>query len=64
MQITDAFNLPHGIGLKHVERTWGDLGTMPIEKETFVWVAVTDKDYPKALESYEHWRDNRETEEA
>jgi len=50
MLITDAFQTPTGIGLKHVTRVWGEPGTMPEQVDVFVWVKPTDADFPRAQE--------------
>ena len=50
MLITDAFELPHGIGLKHTERVWGEPGTMPEKVEVFDWFSPTDPDFARAKE--------------
>ena len=50
MLITDAFELPHGIGLKHTVRVWGEPGTMPEKVEVFDWFTPTDTDFPRAQE--------------
>ena len=53
MHITDAFELPHGIGLKHTIRVWGEPGTMPEKEETFDWFSTTDPDFPRAKQELE-----------
>tara|TARA_Y100000817_G_scaffold289290_1_gene259154 strand:- start:65 stop:256 length:192 start_codon:yes stop_codon:yes gene_type:complete len=50
MQITDAFQTPSGIGLKHVTRVWGEPGTMPEKVEVFDWFTPTDRDFSRAQE--------------
>ena len=63
MLITDAFELPHGIGLKHTVRVWGEPGTMPEKVETFDWFTPDDPDFARAKQELELFQ-QRKLEEA
>lgn len=64
MLITDAFELPHGIGLKHVQREWGEPGTLPHQEVTFVWISRTDPDIGRAKQELELFHQRKLEEEA
>ena len=64
LEINDAFELPHGIGLKHVSRVWGEPGTLPEQDVTFHWFSPTDPDFERAKQELELFRKRKSEEEA